>query len=193
MEKVVSGLSTGKCKHKFEVVKYHEKGRGVISRQPIWKGEYVLEYKSKEVYKRSGMDDHIHQYDLTGEGSYIMEVQTKEGWYCLDATRRMGSLGRLLNHSANPNLKPFRPLWVRGKWRVGFLAIRDIAAGEELTWHYSCPPQGHQWLYRHPHMKAQVQSHLSGEVSDGSNPIIVSKSGSKETHAPASGGSVSSL
>jgi len=38
-----------------------------------------------------------------------------------------------MNHSANPNLRPFHPLHICGKWRVGFLAARDIKVGEELT------------------------------------------------------------
>ena len=96
------------------------------------------------------MADCIAKYDLNGEGCYILEVQTPKGWACLDATRRMGSVGRLMNHSAKPNLKPFQPLHIRSKWRVGFLAVRGIKVGEELTWDYGSPPGGHQWLCRRP-------------------------------------------
>ena len=107
--------------------------------------------------RKSQMDKHVHTYQLNDEGSYIMEVQTKEGWMCLDAMRCMDSLGRLFNHSSKPNLKPFRALYVRGKWRVGFLANRDIPASEELTWDYTCPPQGQQWLYKcSPTAKSKV-------------------------------------
>jgi len=51
------------------------------------------------------MAKHIEEYEWNGEGSYILEGQTPKGWVCLDATRRMGSVGHLLNHSPNPNLK----------------------------------------------------------------------------------------
>jgi len=96
------------------------------------------------------MAKHIEEYEWNGEGSYILEGQTPKGWVCLDATRRMGSVGHLLNHSPNPNLKPVQPLHIRGKWRVGFLAVRDIKVAEELTWDYSSPPEGHKWLCRTP-------------------------------------------
>jgi len=85
------------------------------------------------------MSEHIEEYEWNGEGSYILEGQTPKGWVCLDVTRRMGSVDCLLNHSLNPNLKPFRPLHIREKWRVGFLAVRDIKLAEELTWDYSSP------------------------------------------------------
>ena len=46
---------------------------------------------------------------------------------CLDATRRFKDIGRLINHSATEyNLKPGRPTYLRGKWRVGMIAVRDI-------------------------------------------------------------------
>jgi len=40
-----------------------------------------------------------------------------------------------------PKSEPIQPLFVWGKWRVGFLAIRDVGVGEELTWDYGSPPQ----------------------------------------------------
>lgn len=126
------------------------KGRGVVASQELPRGEYVTEYKTKEVYPRKQMANHIAEYELNREGCYILEVQTLKGWVCLDATRRMGSVGCLMNHSANPNLRPFRSLHIRGKWRVGFLAARDIKMGEELTWEYGSPPEGHKWLCRRP-------------------------------------------
>ena len=79
----------------------------------------MVEYRTSEVYPHRDKKKHIHEYELNGKGSYILEVQTKEGWWCLNATRALGTVGRLLNHSTWPNLKPFHPLLVRGKWRVG--------------------------------------------------------------------------
>lgn len=67
---------------------------------------------------------------------------------CFDATRRRYSYGRLLNHSIPGNVKPFRPLFVRNKWRIGFMSMRHIRVGEVLVWDYACPPEGNKWLYR---------------------------------------------
>ena len=93
----------------------------------------MVEYRTSEVYPHRDKKQHIHEYELNGEGSYILEVQTKEGWWCLNATRALGTVGRLLNHSTRPNLKPFHPLLVRGKWRVGFIAQRANEPQEELS------------------------------------------------------------
>ena len=150
LEKTIAGLESGKLGSPVEIATFPGKGRGVVASQKIPCGAFVTEYKTKEVYSRNQMADRISEYELNGEGCYLLEVQTPKGWFCLDATRRMGSVGRLMNHSVKPNLRPFRPLHIRGKWRVGFLAVRDIKAGEELTWDYGSPPGGHKWLCRRP-------------------------------------------
>ena len=126
-----------------------DKGRGVFALEMIPKGGYVLEYKTSEVYKRREMKKKVEEYKTNDEGSYILEAQTKDGWWCFDATRRFNSFGRLLNHSHTaPNVRMHKPMLVRGKWRVGFLALMTIKPGEELVWDYGCPPEGHQWLYK---------------------------------------------
>lgn len=69
---------------------------------------------------------------------------------CLDATRWYAIPGHFLNdaQALSAILKPFRPLFFKGKLRVAFLATRNIKKGEELTWDYSCPPENQQWLMR---------------------------------------------
>ena len=150
LEKVLSGLTSHKTNPKLRVIESPGKGRGVVSDERLEKGDFVVEYRSAEVYPRSEKTKHVLEYELNGEGSYILEVQTNNGWWCLDATRALGTVGRLINHSTQPNLKPFRPLFVRGKWRAGFIALRAIKPEEELTWDYKCQPEGQKWLYRHP-------------------------------------------
>lgn len=56
----------------------------------------------------------------------------------------VAQIGRYINHAAGgeagiggqANCRPHRPLFVRGKWRVGFISTRDIKAGEELLYDY---------------------------------------------------------
>ena len=81
----------------------------MVANEPISKGDFVIEYKTKEVYRLRQRAAHIKEYDMNGEGSYVFEIQTSNGKWCLDATRRMDSLGRLMNHSVCPSLKPFKP------------------------------------------------------------------------------------
>ena len=76
------------------------------------------------------------------EGCYILDAQTQEGWICIDLTRRLFSPGRLMNHAPynKATLTAFKPLLIRGEWRVGFTAKQDLHVGEELTWDYGWPP-----------------------------------------------------
>ena len=89
------------------------------------------------------------EYAIIDEPCMVLKVQTPQGWFCLDATRAYNPLGRLLNYAppreatAKPFM-PFMPLLVKGKWRVGFLAARDLQPGTEITWNYGCPSEGQQ-------------------------------------------------
>ena len=44
---------------------------------------------------------HVREYERNNEGSYILEVQTSEGWVCYTPD---GSIGRLMNHSSSTYL-----------------------------------------------------------------------------------------
>ena len=43
---------------------------------------------------------------------------------------------QLYHVSRGGNLRLSRPFFIRGKWRIGFLAIRDISVGDELCYDY---------------------------------------------------------
>ena len=45
-------------------------------------------------------------------------------------------VGRLINHSPHPNLSISQPIHLRGKWRLGLMAIREIAPDTEITFDY---------------------------------------------------------
>ena len=126
------------------------KGRGVFAAAPIKQGSYICEYKTTNVYPRSARAKEEKQYALNGEACMVLDVYTSMGCFTLDATRRFNSVGRLLNHAPAKvaTVKPFKPLLVGEKWKVAFLAARDITKGEELTWDYGCPPEGQEWLMR---------------------------------------------
>lgn len=65
----------------------------MVASQEIPRGEYVTEYKTKEVYPRKQMANHIAEYELNQKGCYILEVQTPKGWVCLDANPKDGVSG----------------------------------------------------------------------------------------------------
>ena len=100
-------------------------------------------YASTQWYTRTDREKWEREYTINGEGCYVLEVLLSTGkWLCLDATRNFKSYGRLINHSrqALANLRSHTPLLVRGKWRVGLYASRDIEKGEELSYDYGDQP-----------------------------------------------------
>ena len=118
------------------------KGRGVITCEPIEKGQYVCEYRTHAVYP-VGADLHKElqeEYRRNGEGSFVVETAYSVqdiGRLCFDATRRYRDVGRLINHDPKTyNLTLSTPQFLRGKWRLALVAVRDIKVGQELTFDY---------------------------------------------------------
>lgn len=146
-ERAIEGLTRHQAP-KVIVREVPGKGRAVFTTAPISKFNYVMEYKSHRVYPHNQRLKFEKEYELNEEPCMILEAQTNQGWICIDATRRVNTLGRLLNHSIHPNLKPFRPLMIDRKWRVAFMATHNISPGKELTWDYGSPPHGINWLMR---------------------------------------------
>ena len=54
----------------------------------------------------------------------------------IDATEDDGSLGRLINHSRRSPNVVMKTHVVEGEPRVVFVACREIAVGEEITYDY---------------------------------------------------------
>ena len=78
----------------------------------------VLEYKTKEVYPRGKKSEEMEaEYKANEEPCMVLQVQTPQGWYCLNAKRKFNTLGRLLNHAAprEATAKPFKLLMVYGR------------------------------------------------------------------------------
>lgn len=126
------------------------KGRGVITREKIQRGDFVCEYKTHKVYPvGSPLQKELKdEYDGNGEGSFVVEtsfVVADGKKLCFNATRRYSDLGRLINHAPRGyNLKIGRPMHCRGKWRIGLIALRDIEVDEELTYDYGV--RGQEWM-----------------------------------------------
>lgn len=110
-------------------------------------GDWLCEYKGI-VSPKAQADRRVEEYKLNGEGSYTITSTYPVGggvrlsW---DATREYHQLGRYLNHARNPNAVLCSPLFVRGKWRIGFLACQDIREGEEVVWDYGVATSETEW------------------------------------------------
>ena len=153
-EILTSGLLGHSRSPKLEVVNFGQnKGRGVVASEPISKGAYVCEYRTYRVYPVGSAEEAklAEEYEINGEGSFVLQTAYSIPQFgvrlCFDATRRYNDIGRLINHSPDVyNLKPGQPLYVRGKCRVGMLAVRDIFVGQEITYDYGV--RSEMWMKR---------------------------------------------
>jgi hypothetical protein len=97
-------------------------GRGLFARERIESGEIVV-VKGGYILTRA-------QRDEIGRELGPAEIQITEDLYIGPATRREREGAMMhLNHSCEPNLG------IQGQ--VIYVALRDIAAGEELTFDYA--------------------------------------------------------
>ncbi|MFQ5933362.1 MAG: SET domain-containing protein [Dehalococcoidia bacterium] len=97
-------------------------GRGLFAREPISKGEIVV-VKGGYVMTKA-------QRDKVGEELGPAEIQVTEELFIGPATQREREGGMMhLNHSCQPNLG------LQGQ--IVFVALRDIAKDEELSFDYA--------------------------------------------------------
>lgn len=149
-EVTIQGLHGHAKTYDLDIVQIPGKGRGVITKEAVHQGAFLLEYQTYKVYPRKERRRYDEEYAANEEGCMIFEVQTPKGWYCLDATHRFSTPGHLLNHSlgSSATVRPSKPIFLKRKWRVRFLTTRPLQSGEELTWDYKSPPNGQKWLMR---------------------------------------------
>lgn len=103
-------------------------GRGLFARRAIHKGEQVIEYVGEKVGKREGTRRTERQWErgriYTFELNARLDVDGNVRW----------NTARLANHSCDPNCESEI---VRG--RIWIEALRDIKAGDEITYDYNFP------------------------------------------------------
>jgi SET domain-containing protein len=102
-------------------------GRGVFARVPIPAGVRLIEYRGKRITNAEA--DATYPEDPTRP--YHTFLFAIDGDVVIDAGRG-GSMARWINHSCDPNCDA-----VIDDGRVWIESVRDIAAGEELTYDYN--------------------------------------------------------
>ena len=96
-------------------------GLGLFATAPIAKGAFIVEYSGRRI-------PHAQAQRLERHGRrYMFEINSR--WTVDGSSRR--NIGRYANHSCRPNAESDL---VRGK--VILRAIKKIAPGEEITYHY---------------------------------------------------------
>lgn len=106
-------------------------GRGVYATQRIKKDQQIIEYVGeiidKEESDQRGTRQHEHALETGDAAVYIFTLSKK---YDLDGNVPWNT-ARLINHSCDPNCEA----WIDGH-RIHIHALRDIEAGEELSFDY---------------------------------------------------------
>ncbi|KAL4655991.1 histone-lysine N-methyltransferase SETMAR [Arapaima gigas] len=124
---------------RLSVFSTQNKGWGVRALEPIPCGTFVCEYAGEVL----GYEEACQRQRAQGPAdmNYIMALRehTGQGRVCdtfVDPAA-VGNVGRFLNHSCQPNLMMV-PVRVHSLVpRLALFALRNIAAGEELTFDYS--------------------------------------------------------
>ncbi|CAH8562745.1 unnamed protein product [Schistosoma intercalatum] len=118
-----------------------QRGWGLKTMVAIRAGEFVNEYigdliDEDEANRRLRF---AHENNITNY--YMMKLDSQR---IIDAGPK-GNLSRFMNHSCDPNLNTQK--WtVNGDNRIGLFAVRDISAGEELTFNYNFVALGQERL-----------------------------------------------
>jgi SET domain-containing protein len=93
-------------------------GLGLFALEPIRKGACIIEYTGRRISKKE---------EETSRSKYLFEVNAKK---TIDGASRKNK-ARYINHSCGPNCE----IRIR-TGRVFVMALRNIRAGEELTYDY---------------------------------------------------------
>lgn len=113
-------------------------GQGVFAKAPISAGEEVVEYKGK-LRTHDEVDD---EYGGQDNGHTFLFILNEE--FVIDANVG-GNVARWINHGCAPNCKAYVIGDESGdprKDKVMIEALRDITAGEELTYDYDIHIEG---------------------------------------------------
>jgi uncharacterized protein len=97
-------------------------GLGLFAVKPIAAKAYIVTYRGKRIPTAEA-----HRREREGKAKYMFEIDRR--WTIDGSSRR--NLGRYINHACRPNCEA-----VLRQGRMIFVALRDIAPGEEITLDY---------------------------------------------------------
>ncbi len=116
----------------FEIRPSQISGEGAFALRRIRKGTRIIEYLGERV----SQDEADRRYDDDGQEHPRVLLFSVDDRTVIDAGVN-GNDARFINHSCDPNCRA-----VTSRGRVHIWAIRDISAGEELTYDYNLTREG---------------------------------------------------
>ncbi|XP_053559190.1 histone-lysine N-methyltransferase ASH1L [Bombina bombina] len=116
------------CLERFRA---EEKGWGIRTKEPLKATQFIIEYLGEVVSEHEFRNRMIEQYHNHSD-HYCLSL---DSGMVIDSYR-MGNEARFINHSCDPNCEMQK--WsVNGVYRIGLYALKDMAAGTELTYDYN--------------------------------------------------------
>nr|GAT45863.1 predicted protein [Mycena chlorophos] len=107
---------------------------GLYAMEKISRGEMVIEYVG-EIIRAQVAEKREKAYERQGIGSsYLFRIDED---LVVDATKK-GNLGRLINHSCDPNCNA-KIITINGEKKIVIYAKQDIELGDEITYDYHFP------------------------------------------------------
>jgi uncharacterized protein len=97
-------------------------GLGLFAAKPIVAKAYIVTYQGRRIPTAEAQ-----RRERDGKAKFMFEINRQ--WTIDGSSRR--NLGRYINHACRPNCEA-----VLRKGRMMFVALRDIAPGEEITLDY---------------------------------------------------------
>ena len=101
-------------------------GRGVYASRAIRKGTWIIEYTGERI-SHAEADMRYDDENMERHHTFLFTIDEH---ICIDAFIG-GNEARFVNHSCDPNCET-----VLAEGEIHIVAMRDIAAGEELTYDY---------------------------------------------------------
>ncbi len=123
-------------REKFEIKILPSVGCSVFTKVPFQKGSRVCRYNGELISKKEmEKREKIYDSDPKFYWSFVLDFSCGAKHLAIDATF-VKCVGWLINHSiANANIVPVRTQ-IFGDIAIVFVALRDIAVGEELLYKY---------------------------------------------------------
>ncbi|KAK6977468.1 SET domain-protein, partial [Favolaschia claudopus] len=107
---------------------------GLYAMEKISRGEMVIEYVG-EIIRAQVAEKREKLYERQGIGSsYLFRIDED---LVVDATKK-GNLGRLINHSCDPNCTA-KIITINGEKKIVIYAKQEIELGDEITYDYHFP------------------------------------------------------
>uniref|UniRef100_A0A2M4CYQ2 Putative histone-lysine n-methyltransferase mes-4 isoform x3 n=1 Tax=Anopheles darlingi TaxID=43151 RepID=A0A2M4CYQ2_ANODA len=115
----------------LEVRKFEDRGHGLVTKEDLTAGQFIIEYVGEVINKKEFGRRLNYMQQQNEQHYYFLEVDSE---IIIDAGPK-GNLARFVNHSCEPNCETQK--WTVDNMRViGVFALKDIKAGQELTFDY---------------------------------------------------------